>query len=56
MPDFVTASNGFQRYFTKSAREPLRELSNILCYNRLQGAPKIKRSNAPILYNLEVGC
>ncbi len=45
MPDFVTASNGFQRHFTQSARESLRKLSSILHSNRLQSVPKIELEN-----------
>lgn len=45
MPDFVTASNGLQRYFTQSARKPLRKLSGILHSNRSQNDPKIELEN-----------
>jgi hypothetical protein len=42
MPDFVTASNGFQRHFTTRARELLRSTVNILHSNRSNNSIKIE--------------
>ncbi|MBN0070570.1 hypothetical protein JTL64_34875, partial [Pseudomonas aeruginosa] len=34
IPDFITAENGMQRYFTKKAREALGQFSSTLHQNR----------------------
>lgn len=42
IPDFVTAENGMQRYFTRKAREALWQLSSTLHQNRPQNSLKIE--------------
>jgi len=42
IPDFVTADNGMQRYFTPRAREALRELSSTLHQNRVLKSLRIE--------------
>ncbi|WP_315383282.1 hypothetical protein [Microvirgula aerodenitrificans] len=42
IPDFVTADNGMQRYFTWKAREALRQFSSILHQNRPKSSLKIE--------------
>ncbi len=42
IPDFVTAENGLQRYFTENARKVLRQLSNTLYQNRTESSPKVE--------------
>lgn len=41
-PDFVTAENGMQRYFTRKAREALWQLSSTLHQNRTNDSLKIE--------------
>jgi hypothetical protein len=45
MPDFVTASNGFQRHFTQSARKSLKRVAQVLHSNRPQGLVQIEIDN-----------
>lgn len=42
MPDFVTAENGVERYFTRKAREALWQFSSTLHQNRPRNLPKIE--------------
>ncbi|WP_428996350.1 hypothetical protein, partial [Pseudomonas aeruginosa] len=42
IPDFITAENGMQRYFTKKAREALGQFSSTLHQNRTLNSVKIE--------------
>jgi len=42
IPDFVTAENGRQRYFTQNARNALAQLSTTLHQNRMASAQKVE--------------
>lgn len=42
IPDFVTAENGLQRYFTQNARKALGQLSSTLYENRTESSPKVE--------------
>ena len=42
IPDFVTAENGMQRFFTRKAREALGQFSSTLHQNRPQKSVKIE--------------
>ena len=42
IPDFVTAENGLQRYFTQNARKALSQLSRTLYENRTESSPKVE--------------
>lgn len=42
IPDFVTAENGMQRYFTRNAREALWQFSSTLHQNRTKNSLKIE--------------
>lgn len=45
MPDFVTTTNGMQRYFTKNARKNIVEISKNMHSNRLNDQLKIELEN-----------
>lgn len=45
MPDFVTATNGMQRHFTRNARKDLMRLSRVMHSNRPRSSPKIELEN-----------
>ena len=45
IPDFVTAENGMQRYFTRKAREALRQFAETLYATRLPSTSKIELKN-----------
>ncbi|MBX9872457.1 MAG: hypothetical protein K2X75_10705 [Burkholderiaceae bacterium] len=55
IPDFVTADNGMQRFFTRKAREALWQLSSTLHQNRTKSSLKIDLEDYEKLVRQAVG-